>query len=115
MHEQQPAIDLAAVLDRIGGDEELLRELVGIYLEDEGRLLEDISGAVAAGDADALRRSAHTLKGAVSNFSAPAAWAAAQALESAGRDVRMMEAPGLLADLRRQLGRVREALAPFQS
>jgi two-component system, sensor histidine kinase and response regulator len=111
--EQEPAIDLAALLDRIGGDEALLRELVGLYLEDERRLLDGAGDALRDGNADALRRSAHTLKGAVSNFCAPAASSAAQALETAGRDGRLDEAVALLDDLSAELARVREALSQF--
>ncbi len=106
-------VDLAAVMDRIGGDEGLLREIVGLYVEDEPRLLAEAAAAVRDRDADALRRAAHTLKGAVSNFSAPGAWSAAQALEYAGRDARLDEAPALLAALRAELARVREALSRF--
>jgi HPt (histidine-containing phosphotransfer) domain-containing protein len=111
VHGHEPAVDLTAVLERIGGDEDLLRELTGIYLDDEARLLEEAARAVSAGDADGVRRSAHTLKGAVSNFSASAAWAAAQALETAGREGRMDEAPRLLDALHVELARVRHALA----
>jgi HPt (histidine-containing phosphotransfer) domain-containing protein len=106
----EPAIDLAVLMDRLGGDLDLLRELVGLYLADEGQLLEGIEAALGAGDADALRRSAHTLKGAVSNFCAAGAWSRAQALENAGRDGRLDEAPRLLEALRAELARVQEAL-----
>jgi two-component system, sensor histidine kinase and response regulator len=111
---QEPAVDLAAVLDRIGGDEALLREIVGLYFEDEPRLLDEAATALRSRDADLLRRSAHTLKGAVSNFCAPAAWSAAQALESAGRDGRLDDAGALYDALLAELARVREALSPFR-
>jgi HPt (histidine-containing phosphotransfer) domain-containing protein len=100
-------------LDRIGGDEALLREIVALYFDDETRLLAEAAAALADGNADLLRRSAHTLKGAVSNFCAPAAWSAAQALEAAGRDGRLDEATARLDALRAELCRVREELSPF--
>jgi two-component system, sensor histidine kinase and response regulator len=109
----EPAVDLAAVMDRIGGDEELLRELVGLYVEDEQRLVEELVGAVRDGDSAGVRRSAHTLKGAVSNFCALDAWSAAQALEDAGRDGRVDQARALLDALRAELARVREVLSPY--
>src|SRR5436190_16020451 len=73
--------DEAAVLERVEGDVELLREIVELFLEDSLRLREEVRAAVAAGDAAALRRSAHTLKGAASNFGAAAVVAAALQLE----------------------------------
>jgi HPt (histidine-containing phosphotransfer) domain-containing protein len=103
-------IDVHALMDRLEDDRELLKELVGLYLEDEQRLLDQIAAAVLARQADALRRTAHTLKGSVGNFCAPAAHAAAAALEAAGREGRLDESPRLLDDLARELDRVRVAL-----
>lgn len=114
MPDSEPAVDMAAVLERIGGDEDLLKELVGLYLDDEHQLLARITAAIEAGDAGALRRTAHTLKGAVSNFCAPRATAAAQAVEDAGRDNRLDAAPALVAALHDELSRVREALLPHR-
>jgi HPt (histidine-containing phosphotransfer) domain-containing protein len=111
VQESQAAIDLAAVLDRIDGDQELLRELAALYLEDERRLRGQIEHAAHAGDAAAIARAAHTLKGAVSNFCAPGAQAAALALENSGRQGRVEDARALLARLDVELGRVREALS----
>lgn len=113
MEHSHDAVDLPAVMERLGGDEELLRELAALYVEDEGRLLAAMAEAIERGDADALRRAAHTLKGAVSNFCAPRAHAAAQALETAGRDGQLAAAPALLDALRKELTLVRAALTPF--
>jgi len=78
-----PAFDKAAALERTGGSEELLREVAGLFLEESPRLLDDLWGALAASDAEGVRRAAHALKGSVSNFEAPRATAAAAALEEA--------------------------------
>lgn len=109
--EDEAPVNLVEMMERLGGDEELLRELVGLYVEDEGRLLEEIDRGIAVGDATAVRKAAHTLKGAVSNFCAPRAHAAAQALEYCGRDNRLEEAPALRAALGDALTRVRTVLA----
>lgn len=114
MPDPERAVDMAAVLDRIGGDEDLLKELVGLYLDDEHQLLAQIAEAIAAGDGEALRRSAHTLKGAVSNFCAARAQAAAQAVEDAGRAHRLDAAPALVAALHAELSQVRAALLPHR-
>jgi HPt (histidine-containing phosphotransfer) domain-containing protein len=103
-------IDVPALMDRLDGDRDLLRELVGLYLEGEQGLLDQIAAAVRVRDADALRRAAHTLKGSVANFSAASAQAAAEALEAAGRDGRLDEGPVLLDRLVAALDRTRVAL-----
>lgn len=111
MPDSEQVVDLGAVLDRIDGDQELLRELVLLYLEDERQLLAQLDQAIASQDATAVGRSAHTLKGAVSNFCAARAQAAALALEIAGREGRIGDCPALLEALRAQLLPVRQALS----
>lgn len=106
----EPVIDVPALMDRMAGDRDLLQELVALYTADEGTLLGQIDAAIAAGDADALRRAAHTLKGAVSNFCAPHAQSAALALEMAGRAGSLGETAVMARRLREELGRFRIAL-----
>jgi HPt (histidine-containing phosphotransfer) domain-containing protein len=77
--------DEAALRERVEGDAELLTEIVEQFLEDSPRLLEEVGAAVAAGDAGALKRAAHTLKGAASNFGAAAVVATCLELEGIGR------------------------------
>jgi HPt (histidine-containing phosphotransfer) domain-containing protein len=77
--------DEAALRERVEGDMELLREIIELFLEDGPRLIAEVRAAVAAGDAVALKRAAHTLKGAASNFGAGAVVAAALELETMGR------------------------------
>lgn len=77
--------DEAALLERVEGDAELLREVVELFRADSPRLMEEVRAAVVAGDAAALKRAAHTLKGAAGNFGAAAVVAAALELEAMGR------------------------------
>ena len=76
--------DEAIALDRVGGDRELLKELMETYRAESPQWLADIRGAIPRSDAAALRRAAHTLKGAVSIFGAVNAVNAAQHLEQMG-------------------------------
>jgi two-component system sensor histidine kinase/response regulator len=95
----EPIIDRAGVMERLDGDQELLGELVELFLADSPRLLEDIRGAIDSKDAEQLMRAAHTLKGSVSNFCAPTAVEAAQKLETLGRIGDLATAPEYLARL----------------
>jgi two-component system, sensor histidine kinase and response regulator len=104
------SIDLAALMDRLAGDRELLQELIGLYLDDEQALIGRVAGAVAAADPVGLARSAHTLKGSVGNFCAPAAHGAVAALELAGREGRMSDAGPLFDRMIVELDKVRAAL-----
>jgi HPt (histidine-containing phosphotransfer) domain-containing protein len=79
-------VDLSAALARLGGDRELLREIAGLFLEQQDELLSRIREAVTATDGPALERAAHVLKGAVANFGAQRAAELAFRLEKAGRE-----------------------------
>ncbi len=74
--------DRKAALTRVGGDEELLRELTAVFLADAAGWRNEAHAAAARGDAEALRRAAHTIKGAVSYFGADEAFAAAARVET---------------------------------
>jgi len=64
-----------------GGDQELLVEIVGLFLEDCPQMVAEIGRALAAADLDAARRAAHTLKGSVAVLGAQALAAAAREVE----------------------------------
>jgi PAS domain S-box-containing protein len=103
-------LDRRKALARVAGDRELLRELVQLFLDDCPRLLADIHEAIAGADAAKLQLAAHTLKGSVSNFAAPATHAAAQRLESLAEQRNLTDAPAAAASLEAELDRLRPAL-----
>jgi HPt (histidine-containing phosphotransfer) domain-containing protein len=76
-------VDREALLDRLGGDETILLEIVKIFLEDTPQLLASMESAEAAGDAKTLRRLAHSLKGSAGTVGATALQASALGLEQA--------------------------------
>jgi CheY-like chemotaxis protein/HPt (histidine-containing phosphotransfer) domain-containing protein len=108
-----PVLDAAEALERCGQDRELLAELVELFYEDLPKLLGEIDQAITAGDAAGLTRAAHTLKGAVSNFSAHPTAGVARGLEFAGRDGQLDRAPGLRAQLTAELARLEPVLKPL--
>ncbi|MGE0445794.1 MAG: Hpt domain-containing protein [Vicinamibacterales bacterium] len=71
----------AELLEMVGGDTEVLREIVGLFLEDVPMRLAALSEALHEGDLTATYRAAHTLKGAAGNFGVPAIMQAALAVE----------------------------------
>jgi CheY-like chemotaxis protein len=81
--------DRGDLLQRLSGDEDLLADVVKMFVEDCPRRLEAIGGAVGRGDATAIRAEAHALKGAAGNLSAGGVFAAARALEAAAGEGRL--------------------------
>jgi PAS domain S-box-containing protein len=106
-------IDLQAALGSVGGDKALLRELIDLFLESSPGLLDELRAAAAAGDAARLKRAAHTLKGSVGYFSAPAAVVAAQRLERMGRDGDLTGADEACGQLEAEIDKLRPVLTRF--
>lgn len=77
--------DADALRARVAGDEELLRELIELFLDDCPRMLSEMQAAIADRNAEALRVAAHAFRGSVGNFSAAAVVEAARRLEMMGR------------------------------
>jgi PAS domain S-box-containing protein len=107
---QTPPLDRSALMHRVSGDVGLLREMTDLFRDDGPRLLADVEEAVTLGDARRLKHAAHTLKGAVSNFGAEPAIAAAQRLEAMGQRGDLDGAGDALSELRAALGRFQPAL-----
>ena len=84
----QPVLDRPLALSRVGGDEELLKEIAVIFLDDCPRLMAELRDAIAANDPQKLESAAHSMKGSVGNFGAEAAVSAAFNLERMGRERR---------------------------
>ena len=73
-------------MENVGGDKEMLAEVVRLCRENDApRLLADLSAALQANDAEAVAKAAHGLKGMVGAFNATDAWAAAKLLETTAR------------------------------
>lgn len=103
-------LDRAALMERLGGDLDLFREIAGILRQDCPKLLSAIRSAVSGSDAPALERAAHTLKGCVANFGAEAAFQAAFQLERMARARKLDEAASACDSLEAEVTRFHEAL-----
>jgi two-component system, sensor histidine kinase and response regulator len=101
-----PAFSKEAALLKMGGDEELLREVVVAFLDACDETVGAVEAAVQAHDAKALRRAAHTLKGSVATFSTGAVYETALELERCGRAEALETAAQTFERLRGELGQM---------
>jgi len=99
------------ILALLGDDRALLRELVNLFLQEAPRMLARIQQALACGDSKELERAAHSLKGALGNLAAPAAYEVALRLETLGREGDLTGAEKAFATLEAEIGRLKPALA----
>jgi signal transduction histidine kinase/DNA-binding response OmpR family regulator len=82
-------IDLTLALERMGGDQQLFADVVRVFMEDCPARLAAIKAAVDSRNADAIRRTAHALKGAASNLAANDVFEATKTLERLGAEARL--------------------------
>jgi len=91
--------DEKELLDRVDNDWDFLADTVQM-LETDGRaLMAEIRRAADAGDAAALGRAGHTIKGMISNFCSPATHASALELETIGKRGEIAAAPAAVTIL----------------
>jgi len=109
--ETTDTFDLEKVLERVGGDLALVKEVAQVFLEDCPTAMSKIKEAIDDGDAEALERAAHSLKGSVGNFNAKGAFEAALKLENMGREKDLEDALAVYGSLESEIERFKSCLA----
>ena len=107
---QPTVIDCRAALDRLEGDSELLQDLVGFYRLDVPCFVEAIHVGIDRGDAPAVARAAHTIRGMVANFDAHDVIATAKQVEEVAAQGLLPEAGAACRELEAALAPVTAAL-----
>jgi HPt (histidine-containing phosphotransfer) domain-containing protein len=102
--------DKTKAIENLGGDMDLLKEIIGIFLEDYPNQMKQIREGILAGDAEAVEHAAHSMKGSVSNFAAKRAYDAAYRLEVLGREGNLGEANEALGDLEKEIEGLKDGL-----
>jgi len=108
-------LDRGEALGHVGGDPELLRELIEVFLQDCPRMTREAREALQSGDALKLKRAAHSLKGAVGILGGKAAFDAALRLETIARQGDLSQAEAAWQILQRALEQLQQALAATRS
>jgi CheY-like chemotaxis protein/HPt (histidine-containing phosphotransfer) domain-containing protein len=96
----------SAVLERIDGDESLLRELLTIFLEESPKHLTGLQRAIETGNSDEIERTAHSMKGELGYLGLANAAQTAQDLERLGHERNLQPVAGLLASLKAEVSAV---------
>jgi HPt (histidine-containing phosphotransfer) domain-containing protein len=103
-------IDQQTIQDLRDEGEDLLSELVEMFIGEVPGQLATLEEALAKGDAGATRLTAHTLKGTGGNFGASRMQALAGAIEEKGRSRSLEGTAATFVQLRAECVRVRQAL-----
>lgn len=99
-------LDVAAALERVEGDRELLEELVRLFVEGNPTAMREMRQALARRDARQLDRLAHTMKGSSASLGANRVSQAALLLEMRARSDTLENAGELIDSLQAELDRV---------
>ena len=109
----EQVLDWDEALDYVGGDRNLLRELAATFLGQSPHWIGAIRTALDCQDAGQLNTAAHPLKGALRMFAAKGAVAAAQRLETMGREGNLTGGREALDLLEREMARLTPSLVDF--
>jgi PAS domain S-box-containing protein len=101
--EAEVIFDEEAALGHTGGDRKLLKEIIAMFRVDYPASVRRIKRAITRRDGEALRMTAHALKGSLATVGSPAGQSAALVLEQLGRANEFTHAEAAYASLRRQI------------
>jgi CheY-like chemotaxis protein/HPt (histidine-containing phosphotransfer) domain-containing protein len=107
-------LDFDSLLRNFDGDVDLLRMLGKVFVDTSQQQMSVLVAAFERGDAEALARDAHAIRGSVANFRAEAAVSAAVKLEQIARDGDLSLAGSALARLESEVCRVVEDFHAFE-
>src|SRR5262249_7585859 len=107
------SVDWEQALEGLDGDRSLLVELIGIFQEECPKLCGEMEKAIESGDLPSIRRTAHTLRGALNHLAAAEAVALAQQMEEAARGQDLAGALAIWPRLGVELDRLAPALAEY--
>lgn len=102
--------DREELLSRLCDDEELLGEIIQVYLEDTPQQIQTLKDAQRQGDAELIHKQGHTIKGASGNVAALQIRQTAYEIESAGKNGRIEDVQELIAQLESQFHALQEYL-----
>lgn len=103
-------LNMDELLAHVDGDAALLKEIVGLFIEDYPLLMARLQDAIACGDAKEIERAAHSLKGSVGSFAAKAALNSALRLEQIGKSGDLTEALGAYTTLDAEIDELKTVL-----
>jgi HPt (histidine-containing phosphotransfer) domain-containing protein len=108
---EKEAFNRSALLDRLGGDEELFKKVIAVFMKDIPGQLEELKQGLSHQDASLVERQAHRIKGASANVGAQALCDVAFQTEMAGREGNLDRAAPLAANLEQAFDRLRVVLS----
>jgi two-component system sensor histidine kinase/response regulator len=106
--------DRSALLGRVDGDEELMKLVVGTFLEDAPNQIRALNAACEGKDADGIRRQAHSLKSASGSAGAVRLQEVAHQIERAGENGDLDKAASLAMTVESEFEKMKGHIADLE-
>ncbi|HUG67561.1 MAG TPA: Hpt domain-containing protein [Pirellulaceae bacterium] len=106
-------VDWKFARDAVGGDGDLLFELVEIFFEEYPKLMAGIQSSIESKTYLELRRFSHTLKGSLRYFGKTEAGVLSGRLEDMGRECQIEGAMQLVGELQSEMNALLPELSAF--
>lgn len=110
-----PIIDPQAIANlrslNPGDNDEFLREITGIFLEDTPLRITELDQSLLAGDVSKFTRAAHSIKGSSANLGAIGLRVAAEQLEQQSRTKGLSDVGALVAVIKTEFARAQAELS----
>jgi HPt (histidine-containing phosphotransfer) domain-containing protein len=94
------------MLERLGGDEKLLHEVIEIFVDQAPRHMETLRSALAQGDAESVQKTAHSMKGELGYLGISEVTQKARELEELGRRHNLEQAAQVFASFEREISAI---------
>jgi len=108
-------IDMSVLQELKGVMEDEFSLLINTYLSDAELRIDALKKAFKDKKAEAVCRTAHSFKGSSSNLGAVELVELLRKMEDCGREKKLDEAEGLLAEVQREYGYVKAAMTQWSS
>jgi HPt (histidine-containing phosphotransfer) domain-containing protein len=108
-------LDVEGTLTRFEGDQQLFREIITFFLEDSPPLLTELRRAAEVAHPQAVRSTAHALKGLIAGCGGVRAAQAAQRVENAGQEGKLDNIDVLIDTLENEVDLLRQVACAYQS
>lgn len=105
----------AKALEKVDGDEQLLQEVIQIFLEESPKQVADLRQALTEGNSELLERAAHSLKGALGYLGVLDACQKARDLEQLGRNRNLAQAAEIFAVFETEMSTVAAQMSGEQN
>ncbi len=106
-----PPIDMQAIENlralNPGDNDEFLREIVGIFLEDTPQRIIDLEQSLVVGDIGKFTRAAHSIKGSSANLGAQPLRMAGEKLEDHSRKLGLAGVDGMIGIIKEEFSRAK--------